>query len=62
MITDKSIKNCKYIRFPDSTKDELIKATIDGVECFVPFDEANIDYAQIKRQVDAGELTIEDAD
>ena len=28
----------------------------------VPLDEDNMDYAEIKRQVDAGELTIEDAD
>lgn len=41
---------------------ENIKATINGVEMFVPIDEANIHYAEIKRQVDAGELTIEDAD
>ena len=34
----------------------------DGTESFVPLDEANADYAEIKRQVDAGELTIEDAD
>ena len=43
-------------------KKECIKATIDGVVCFVPIDEDNIHYAEIKRQVDAGELTIEDAD
>jgi len=43
-------------------KKECIKATIDGVVCFVPLDEANTHYAEIKRQVDAGELTIEDAD
>lgn len=43
-------------------KKECIKATIDGVDYFVPIDEANADYAEIKRQVDAGELTIEDAD
>ena len=43
-------------------KKECIKATIDGVEMFVPLDETNADYIEIKRQVDAGELTIEDAD
>ncbi len=56
------IKNCKYFRTPTSTKDECIIATIDGVECYVPLDEANADYAEIKRKVDAGELTIEEAD
>ena len=39
-----------------------VKATIDGIEMFVPLDPANTHYAEIMRQVDAGELTIEDAD
>lgn len=39
-----------------------IKATIDGTEMFVPLDPANTHYAEIMRQVDAGELTIEEAD
>ena len=40
----------------------VIKATIDGVEMFVPLDPANRHYAEIMRQVAAGELTIADAD
>jgi len=39
-----------------------IKATIDGTEMFVPIDPANRHYAEIMRQVDAGTLTIADAD
>ena len=39
-----------------------IKATIDGVEMFVPLDPENRHYAEILRQVNAGELTIADAD
>ena len=39
-----------------------IKATIDGVEMYVPLDPANRHYAEIMRQVEAGELTIADAD
>ena len=39
-----------------------IKATIDGTEMFVPLDPANRHYAEIMRQVEAGELTIADAD
>ena len=39
-----------------------IKATIDGTEISVPLDPANRHYAEIMRQVDAGELTIADAD
>ncbi len=39
-----------------------IKATINGTEMFVPLDPDNTDYAEILRQVAAGELTIADAD
>ena len=39
-----------------------IKATIDGTEMFVPLDPANRHYAEIMRQVEAGELTIADAE
>ena len=39
-----------------------IKAIIDGTEMFVPLDTANRHYAEILRQVDAGTLTIQDAD
>ena len=35
---------------------------LDGKEMFVPIDENNRHYAEIKAQVDAGTLTIEDAD
>ena len=39
-----------------------IKATIDGVEMSVPLDPANRHYDEIMRQVEAGTLTIEEAD
>jgi len=39
-----------------------IKATIDGQTMFVALDPANRHYAEILRQVDAGTITIEDAD
>jgi hypothetical protein len=39
-----------------------IKATIDGTEMSVPLDPANRHYAEIMRQVAAGDLTIADAD
>ena len=39
-----------------------IKATIDNQELFVPLDPANRHYAEIMRQVEAGTLTIQDAD
>jgi len=62
MNFDKRITNCKYIKFPDGSDKKYIQATINGVVSSVPINEMNMDYAQIKRQVDAGELTIEDAD
>ena len=40
----------------------VIKATIDSTEMFVPLDPDNRHYAEILRQVDAGTLTIQDAD
>ena len=39
-----------------------VRATIDGTEMFVPLDPANRHYAEIMRQVEAGELTIQDAE
>ena len=48
-----------YVPVGDNTG---IKATIDGIEMSVPLDPANRHYAEIMRQVEAGELTIQDAD
>ena len=39
-----------------------IMAEIDGVYVGVPIDPANRHYAEIMRQVEAGTLTIQDAD
>ena len=39
-----------------------ISATIDGITMSVPLDPANRHYAEIMRQVEAGELTIQEAD
>lgn len=39
-----------------------VKATIDGIEMLVPLDPANRHYAEIMRQVEAGELTIQEAE
>jgi hypothetical protein len=39
-----------------------IKATIDRQEMSVPMDTANRHYAEILRQVEAGTLTIQDAE
>ena len=39
-----------------------IRATIDGQEMYVPLDPANRHYAEIMRQVEAGELVIQEAE
>ena len=43
-------------------KNSCIIATIDGITMSVPLDPANRHYAEIMRQVEAGELVIEEAD
>jgi len=39
-----------------------IEAEINGVSWAVPLDPENTTYVEIMRQVEAGELTIQDAD
>jgi hypothetical protein len=39
-----------------------VQATIDGQEMSVPLDTDNRHYAEILKQVEAGDLTIADAD
>ena len=46
----------------DGSNNIGIKATIDGITMSVPLDPANRHYAEIMRQVEAGDLTIADAD
>ncbi len=43
-------------------ENKKIRATIDGVEMSVPLAVGNKHYDEIMRQVDAGTLTIADAD
>ena len=54
----------KRLNIDGTTKEDnsVVQATIDGEAMTVPVDPANRHYAEIMRQVDAGELTIEDAD
>lgn len=55
-----TITSAQYIA-PEGTNTS-IRATIDGQELFVPLDTSNRHYAEIMRQVEAGTLTIQDAD
>ena len=55
-----NITSAKYAEF----RDEIvgINATIDGITMSVPLDINNRHYAEIMRQVEAGTLTIQEAD
>ena len=48
----------------DSVSNEStnIKATIDGIEMFIPLAAGNRHYDEIMRQVEAGTLTIQEAE
>ena len=56
------ITSAQYFADPMTGTNSSIRATIDGQELFVPLDPANRHYAEIMRQVDAGTLTIQEAD
>jgi hypothetical protein len=55
-----NITNAKY--YAEDGENVSISAIINGLRTAVPLDPANSDYAEIMRQVAAGELTIADAD
>jgi hypothetical protein len=54
------IENAKY--YSSNGQNVSVNATIDGTEMSVPLDPANRHYAEIMKQVEAGTLTIADAD
>jgi len=56
------ITEAKYIRNTIENENVGVFCKINGVECSVPMSTGNSDYAEILRQVDAGTLTIADAD
>ena len=53
-----TITNAQYT----TTANVTIKCEIDGIRMQVPTDPANTHYAEILKQVEAGTLTIADAD
>ena len=57
-----NITNARYYRSDYSNENVSINCQIDGEYYCVPLDPANRHYAEIMRQVEAGELTIQDAD
>lgn len=61
-MDEMNITSAKYEREVISGEVDIIVAVIDGVKLSVPIAEGNRHYDEIKRQVDAGTLTIEEAD
>ena len=57
-----NITSVQYLYDNLSQRNSSIKATIDGQEMFIPLDPSNRHYAEIMRQVEAGTLTIADAE
>lgn len=55
-----NITSAKYVA--DDTGNISIIATIDGSEWGVPMSEGNRHYDEIMRQVEAGTLTIQEAE
>ena len=57
-----NITSAQYVIGLMSGTTSGIKATIDNQELSVPLDPANRHYAEIMRQVEAGTLTIQEAE
>ena len=55
------IKDAKYVKDLLDPKIQYISANVDGQVWQIPIDLENTMYEEIKKQVDAGTLTIADA-
>ena len=61
-MNEMNITTAQYIVNVQTNENSGIKATIDGVEMSVPLCEGNRHYDEIMRQVEAGTLTIQEAE
>jgi len=61
-MNEMNITNAQYYFGEDGITNSGIRATIDGVEMSVPLSVGNRHYDEIMRQVEAGTLTIADAE
>jgi hypothetical protein len=59
-MNEMTITAAQYVQY--NNVNTMVKATIDGTEMFVPIETGNRHYDEIMRQVEAGTLTIADAD
>tara|TARA_R100000781_G_scaffold103072_1_gene66643 strand:+ start:330 stop:521 length:192 start_codon:yes stop_codon:yes gene_type:complete len=63
MLNELEIKSVKYYTDLDGeTNIGIIMTLIDDTVFYVPLSQDNTHYNEIMRQVEAGELTIEEAD
>jgi|TARA_R110000823_G_scaffold314812_1_gene444716 hypothetical protein len=56
------IENAKYVNDKITNTNQSVTATINGKQWSVPMSADNTFYAEILKQVDAGDITIADAD
>jgi len=61
-MNDLNITSAEYVTDPLDGSNASITVTINGKRWSVPLDPANRHYAAIMEMVDAGELTIAEAD
>ena len=61
-MNDMNITTAQYYEDPITGNNTGIKAVVDGIEMQVPLSVGNRHYDEIMRQVEAGTLTIQDAD
>ena len=54
--------DAQYIKDDTGTKNETVRVTIDGLDYQVPINDLNRHWRQMKKLVDAGQLTIKAAD
>lgn len=56
------ITEARYIKDINGNVNVGVFCKINGSECSVPMSTGNSDYQEILRQIEAGTLTIQDAD
>ena len=54
--------NAQYIKDDTATENETVRVTIDGLDYQVQINDLNRHWRQMKKLVDAGQLTIKAAD
>ena len=57
-----NVTSAQYLRDKDNTQNAGIKATIAGVEMFIPLDPANRHHKELMRQVEEEDLVIEESE